>query len=296
MVEDTGSAGQGAGLGADEALRHGEVPAGVDQFRQLINKYGSPVPGVGVDKMPELINKQLAGSETQVGLPSEQTGGGEGLLQGNPPSLQPTPGGRGSHEARADDARSPRSRLQETVEHSFGAGIGRGRPPVITVAMQERICTLLSVGFSRRQAAAYVEVDQSTIHRTAKRDPEFADRLKRSEEKATLQPMLTVIAEAQKNWRAAAWLLKHKASQPVVLTEEEKQEEHEQRLAEARRKAAVSQEWIRAMDAGSSMANRFPQATGQVGQPVQTVKVKKGGKGKGRSITRVVTTTGRLNG
>ncbi len=170
-----------------------------------------------------------------------------------------------------------RSRMQESGDAEVDRG---GRPAVITPTVREQICTLLSVGFSRRQAAAYVDIDQSTIHRTAKRDPEFAMQLRRAEEKALLQPMLTVISQAQKNWRAAAWLIRYKGQPAIELTEEEKEEQHQERLADARRRAEEGKAWLEAMRTSTPGS-----------PPVQTVEVKRSSKGKREVITRMVSSS-----
>jgi hypothetical protein len=292
-----------AGHVSVEHLRQTCGGSSVDQFGHLINKLGAPVPGVGVDKTPELINSAASGDEAQVRV--EDAVGGAMVGDGNRLRRSEAADLASRTEQTGDDG----GRLQAALGSSFGAGIGRGRPAAITPALQDRICTLLSVGFSRRQAAAYVEIDQSTISRTAKRDPEFAACLKRAEEKASLQPMLTVISEAQKNWRAAAWLLQYKARQPVVLSEEEKQELHEQRLVDARRRAAESKAWSDAMWEPSDPSDPLQEGCRQLREsmsrkqtvskqiaPKRIVRVKTSGKGKRRSVTRTVVTTGRTDG
>jgi hypothetical protein len=60
--------------------------------------------------------------------------------------------------------------------------------------------------------------------------------LQRAEEVSDLQPQLTVIAEARKNWRASAWPLQFKAKHhPRKQTEADKEEQHPERLADIRR-------------------------------------------------------------
>ena len=112
-----------------------------------------------------------------------------------------------------------------------------GRPSVVTAELQQQVCMLLSIGLSRRQAAAYLNIDQSTISHVAARDEEFTYSMQRAEELSTVQPLLALIGESRKNWRAAAWLLTHRQKQRKVLTEEEKDQRHQRRLADAQRKA-----------------------------------------------------------
>ncbi len=112
----------------------------------------------------------------------------------------------------------------------------RGRPATLTPERLEQLCQLLSLGFSRAQAAAYLGVDRSTVTKAANRDPELKAALQRAEEVSDLQPQLTVIAEARKNWRAAAWLLQFKAKHhPRKPTEADEEEAHQKRLKDIRR-------------------------------------------------------------
>jgi hypothetical protein len=106
----------------------------------------------------------------------------------------------------------------------------------MTATLCEQFCLLLSVGFSRREASAYLGVDQSTVSRTIGRDPDLAFSVQRAEELSAMKPLITVMAESQKNWRAAAWLLDHKRKHRPALTEEEKKERQEERLADAKRR------------------------------------------------------------
>lgn len=120
-----------------------------------------------------------------------------------------------------------------------GAPIGKrtGRPRVLTPELEEKVCMLLSVGFSRRQAAAYLGIDSTTITHAAARDAELAAELGRAEQLCDLQPEMALMAEARKNWRAAAWYLAFRAKHPRPLTEAEKEERHQARLADERRSA-----------------------------------------------------------
>ncbi|MBC7351803.1 MAG: helix-turn-helix domain-containing protein [Thermogutta sp.] len=74
---------------------------------------------------------------------------------------------------------------------------------------KREILAILSVGCSRRTAARYVGCSPSTIRRTAERDPEFAEALRKAETKAQILFMKNIAAAARKEqyWRAAAWAL-----------------------------------------------------------------------------------------
>lgn len=110
-----------------------------------------------------------------------------------------------------------------------------GRPTVLTPPVKEELCKLLSIGLSRRQAAAWLDIDHSTISRLAAKDQEFARSIARAEELAVIQPMMVLVAASRKNWRAAAWLLKQNQRRQPVLSEEEKDQKMEERVAETRR-------------------------------------------------------------
>jgi hypothetical protein len=115
-----------------------------------------------------------------------------------------------------------------------------GRPTVFTPELRERLEMLLSVGMSRRQASAYVGIDHTTVTKAVARDKDLALDLKIAEERASVNPLLTIISESRKNWRAAAWLLKYRGELPVdrvEKTEEEKELEHQRKIAEDEREA-----------------------------------------------------------
>ena len=110
-----------------------------------------------------------------------------------------------------------------------------GRPTVLTPPVKEEICKLLSIGLSRRQAAAWLAIDHSVISRLAAKDEDFAASIARAEELASVQPMMVMAAAARKSWRAAAWMITHNQKRPKVLTEEEKQQALDECLADRRR-------------------------------------------------------------
>jgi len=173
----------------------------------FFNDLGPPSPLVSVEEPPQFFNNQGLVEESQscTSQPSSAQLTDEsqtGLLPGMP---APAPLARG------------------------------GRPSVFTPQLKEQLCLLLSVGLSRRQAAAYLDIDHSTISHAAGRDEDFARGLKRAEELSTAQPLMNLIAAGRKNWRAAAWFLNHKVKYPAALSEEEKDEQQQRKLADMRR-------------------------------------------------------------
>ena len=117
-----------------------------------------------------------------------------------------------------------------------------GRPTVLTPPVKEEICKLLSIGLSRRQAAAWLHIDHSVISRLAAKDEDFSRSITRAEELASVQPMMVMAAAARKSWRAAARMLTHNVKRPTVLTEEEKQQALDECLADRRRNLAYQRQ------------------------------------------------------
>jgi hypothetical protein len=96
----------------------------------------------------------------------------------------------------------------------------RGRPTVLTPEVQSQLALLLSLGISRRQAAAHLDLDPSTVSHAAKRDPQFAQLLERAESLAGAHSWLCIAAESRHNWRAAAWLIEHQRKYPPASQRE----------------------------------------------------------------------------
>ncbi|MFN0017290.1 MAG: hypothetical protein ACKVP0_03460 [Pirellulaceae bacterium] len=114
-----------------------------------------------------------------------------------------------------------------------------GRPTVLTPEIREQICKLISVGLSRRQVGAYLNIDPTTITHAAARDEEFARELQRADELVAVPAMISLVAASRKNWRAALTLLNRKKN-PATLTPEEKQQRHQERLEQVRLKSEIT--------------------------------------------------------
>jgi hypothetical protein len=85
----------------------------------------------------------------------------------------------------------------------------RRRRQKLDEARQREVCAILAVGGTRQMAAHYVGCHVETIRRTARREPQFAQRLRRSEVGAELTLLRSIHAAAGdvRHWRAAAWAL-----------------------------------------------------------------------------------------
>lgn len=84
-----------------------------------------------------------------------------------------------------------------------------GRPTVMTQEMKGRVYLLLTLGLSRRQAAAYLGIVHTTIANAIERDADFAEGVVRAEQMSVIKPIITVAEASKSNWRAAAWLMRH---------------------------------------------------------------------------------------
>lgn len=83
--------------------------------------------------------------------------------------------------------------------------------PTLDDSKRSAICTILSLGGTRRMAARYVGCTERTIRNTAARDRKFSQSLKQTElspEITFLRTLLNAGKEA-KYWQAAKWALQH---------------------------------------------------------------------------------------
>jgi hypothetical protein len=83
------------------------------------------------------------------------------------------------------------------------------RPGAIDDFARGRLVTLLAMGLSIRQAAAAVGVSHTAVRKELKRNPELTAQLAAAREHARLEPLLVIIRESKRSWRAATWLMKY---------------------------------------------------------------------------------------
>lgn len=129
------------------------------------------------------------------------------------------------------DADSLTALLASLTEAKF---IRSGRPPKLNVEVKGKVCMLLCVGLSRRQAATMLDIDQATISHAAQSDPDFGRALVRAEEFCQLRPHLAIAAAGLRDWRAAAWFLTHQQKSPRRTTSERSAELHQLNLQDSR--------------------------------------------------------------
>ena len=81
-----------------------------------------------------------------------------------------------------------------------------GRPQILNDQLKHDICLALSLGCSRRRAAEFVGLDESTIRKAADRDPQSRADLLRAAVKLEMD-CLDRIRRGKRSWRSSAWLL-----------------------------------------------------------------------------------------
>ena len=98
-----------------------------------------------------------------------------------------------------------------------------GRPPILDTTKKQKILGILSMGCSRRVAAAYVGCTVATIRNTARRGPEFAEQLAKAEGSAEVFYLKNIrkAAEKEQYWQAAAWALQRINPKDYVLRQPE---------------------------------------------------------------------------
>jgi len=72
-----------------------------------------------------------------------------------------------------------------------------------------RLVTLLAMGLSIRQAAAAVGVSHTAVRLEIRRNPELLVQVELARQHARLEPLLVIIRESKRSWRAASWLMKY---------------------------------------------------------------------------------------
>ena len=84
----------------------------------------------------------------------------------------------------------------------------RGRPLVFDDAKRDHFLSILRLGCTISKAAATVGVSRRGVLYAAKRDPQFAERIRLARFESRLEP-INKIARSR-SWRAAAWLLERR--------------------------------------------------------------------------------------
>lgn len=95
-----------------------------------------------------------------------------------------------------------------------------GRPPALDATKREVAIALVAVGCTRAQAARYLEVSPQTLANTARRNPEFGQRLDRAEANLQREHLRKIRTPDGRSWRASAWALQQMAPARFAAPEE----------------------------------------------------------------------------
>ncbi|MCI0359293.1 MAG: hypothetical protein L0211_12515 [Planctomycetaceae bacterium] len=82
-------------------------------------------------------------------------------------------------------------------------------PRAIDDFVRGRLVTLLGMGLSIRQAAVATGLSHTAVRQEIKRNPALMAQVELAREHALLEPLMVIIRESKRSWRAASWLMKH---------------------------------------------------------------------------------------
>jgi hypothetical protein len=87
------------------------------------------------------------------------------------------------------------------------------RPSKYTPERVTLVLDALTAGCTRKTAAAYASVDETTLCRWLKRYADFASRVSLAEASCEVAAVATIRAAAKKDWHAASWWLERRRYQ-----------------------------------------------------------------------------------
>ena len=90
---------------------------------------------------------------------------------------------------------------------------GAGRPQSFNHLKQQQFCDLVRMGLSRGEAARASGVSLRTVCRYEREDPQFAEALEQAFWASDNRAYRSVVRAGEQSWRAAAWLIEHRARQ-----------------------------------------------------------------------------------
>ena len=108
-----------------------------------------------------------------------------------------------------------------------------GRKHVFDEFLRGRLVSLLAMGLSIRQAAAAIGLSHVAVWKEMKRNPELTDQVNAARFQAQIEPLLVILRESKRSWRAATWLIKYLGHN--LAKREETPEDVDARIEEWRR-------------------------------------------------------------
>jgi hypothetical protein len=98
--------------------------------------------------------------------------------------------------------------MSESLNGASAASGGSKRTPEV----EKSVLVGISHGYPLKTAAALAGIDESTLHRWCKSDPDFRQALERALAQPVAESVDAVRAAAAEDWKAASWFLERRCS------------------------------------------------------------------------------------
>jgi hypothetical protein len=86
---------------------------------------------------------------------------------------------------------------------------GPGRKHVLDAFMRGRLVSLLAMGLTLRQAASALGLSHNAIWKELRTNRELSEEVNAARFQAQIEPLLVVLRESKRSWRAATWLINY---------------------------------------------------------------------------------------
>jgi IS30 family transposase len=94
-----------------------------------------------------------------------------------------------------------------------------GRKHVLDEFMRGRLVSLLAMGLTLRQAASALGLSHVAIWKELKRNAGLSEEVNAARFQAQIEPLLVILRESKRSWRAATWLINY-LSKSLAASEE----------------------------------------------------------------------------
>ncbi len=84
-----------------------------------------------------------------------------------------------------------------------------GRKHVLDEFMRGRLVSLLAMGLTLRQAASALGLSHVAIWKELKRNAGLSEEVNAARFQAQIEPLLVIVRESKRSWRAATWLINY---------------------------------------------------------------------------------------
>jgi len=84
-----------------------------------------------------------------------------------------------------------------------------GRKYVLDAFMRGRLVSLLAMGLTLRQSASALGLSHNAIWKELKKNAELSEQVNAARFQAQIEPLLVILRESKRSWRAATWLINY---------------------------------------------------------------------------------------